>query len=72
MNEGGGVKHINNRQQMPSQYQETDNGLKGDSLKGHVRDGRVSVSRQDASAGSAWQELESTDRYKKKWIRNFQ
>lgn len=66
MSEGGGVKHINNRQQMPSQYQETDNALKGDSsLKGHVSDGRVSVSRQNASAGSPWQELQSTDRCRK-------
>ncbi|XP_055274763.1 synaptotagmin-14 [Moschus berezovskii] len=66
MNEGGGVKRINDRQQMPSQYQETDNALKGDSsMKGHVSDGRVSVSRQNASAGSTWQELESTDRCRK-------
>lgn len=66
MKEGGGVKHINNRQQMPSQYQETDSALKDDSsLKGHVSDGRVSVSRQNASAGSTWQEPESTDKCKK-------
>ncbi|XP_022449176.1 synaptotagmin-14 isoform X1 [Delphinapterus leucas] len=64
MNEEGVFKHINNRQQTLSKYQETDTA--GDSsLKGQMSDGRISVSKQYARAGSACQELESTDRYRK-------
>ncbi|TKC43201.1 hypothetical protein EI555_004800, partial [Monodon monoceros] len=64
MNEEGVFKHINNRQQTLSKYQETDTA--GDSsLKGQMSDGRISVSKQYARAGSTCQELESTDRYRK-------
>lgn len=64
MNEEGVFKHINNRQQTLSKYQETDTA--GDSsLKGQMSDGRISVSKQYARAGSTCQELESTDRCRK-------
>ncbi|XP_028344289.1 synaptotagmin-14 isoform X2 [Physeter macrocephalus] len=63
MNEGV-FKHINNRQQMLSKYQETDTA--GDSsLKGQMSHGRISVSKQNARAGSTCQEIESTDRCRK-------
>ncbi|XP_057583797.1 synaptotagmin-14 isoform X2 [Hippopotamus amphibius kiboko] len=63
MNDEGVFKYIN-RQQMLSKYQETNNA--GDSsLKGHVSDGGISVSKQSTRAGSTCQELDSTDRCKK-------
>ncbi|XP_068394540.1 synaptotagmin-14 isoform X1 [Eschrichtius robustus] len=64
MNEEGAFKHINKRQQTQSKYQETDTA--GDSsLKGQMSDGGISVSKQNARAGSTCQELESTDRCRK-------
>ncbi|XP_058896987.1 synaptotagmin-14 isoform X2 [Kogia breviceps] len=62
MNEGV-FKH-NNRQQTLSKYQETNTA--GDSsLKGQMSHGRISVSKQNARAGSPCQEIESTDRCRK-------
>ncbi|XP_045392371.1 synaptotagmin-14 isoform X1 [Lemur catta] len=57
-------KHINDRQQTLSEYQETDNT--GDSsLKGQMSNGGISVIKQNTRAGSTCQELESTDRCEK-------
>ncbi|KAF5916746.1 hypothetical protein HPG69_005541 [Diceros bicornis minor] len=64
MNEERMIKHIHGRQQSLSKYQETDNA--GDSsLKNHTCDGRISVIKQNTRAGSACQDLESTERCKK-------
>ncbi|XP_064333226.1 synaptotagmin-14 isoform X2 [Camelus dromedarius] len=61
MNEEGLFKHINTRQQTLSENQET-NSAGNSSLKGHVSDGGISVIKPNARAGSACQDLESTDR----------
>ncbi|XP_030668924.1 synaptotagmin-14 isoform X2 [Nomascus leucogenys] len=54
-------KHVNDRQQTLSEYQDTGNT--GDSsLKGCMNNGGISVIRQNTRAGSVCQELESTDR----------
>lgn len=63
INEERIFKHIDDRQQTLSDNQETDNA--GDSLRDHVSDGRTSVIKQNAKAGSTCQELGHTDRYKK-------
>ncbi|XP_066222157.1 synaptotagmin-14 isoform X1 [Saccopteryx leptura] len=63
INEERLFKHINDRQQTLSEYQETDNA--GDSLECHVSEGGLSVSRQNARARSSCQEIEHTDRNKK-------
>ncbi|XP_047273019.1 synaptotagmin-14 isoform X3 [Homo sapiens] len=56
-------KHVNDRQQTLSEYQDTGNT--GDSsLKGYMNNGGISVIRQNTRAGSICQELESTDRCK--------
>ncbi|XP_045044268.2 synaptotagmin-14 isoform X4 [Desmodus rotundus] len=57
------LKHINDRQQTESEYQETSNA--GSSLEGHVSDAGISLTKQNAKAGSPGQELGHTDRYKK-------
>ncbi|XP_074178606.1 synaptotagmin-14 isoform X4 [Rhinolophus sinicus] len=64
LNEERVFKHISDRQQTLSKYQETNNA--GDSsLKDHGRDGRISAIKQNARTGSASQELGHTDSYKK-------
>lgn len=63
INEGRVFKHIDDRQQTLSNNQESDN--LGDSLRGHVSDGKTSVTKQNARGGSTCQELGHTDRYKK-------
>ncbi|XP_071063870.1 uncharacterized protein [Dasypus novemcinctus] len=60
--EKGIFKHINDRQQTLSKYHETGNA--DDSFKGRASDGGPSVLNQNMWAGSACQELESTDRCK--------
>lgn len=61
-NEERPFKQINDRQQMLSKCQETNNA--GNSVEGHVSDGGISVVEQSARAGSICQELGPTDRYK--------
>ncbi|KAL2770879.1 synaptotagmin-14 isoform 6 [Daubentonia madagascariensis] len=64
MHEEKVFKHINDRQQTLSEYQETGNT--GDSsLKGHMSNGGISVIKQNTRARSACQELDSTDRCEK-------
>ncbi|XP_045838886.1 synaptotagmin-14 isoform X1 [Meles meles] len=65
MNEERGFKHINDRQQTLSQYQESNSAGVDSLLKGPLSDGGISVIKQNARAGSACQELEHTDRCKK-------
>uniref|UniRef100_A0A673TB54 Synaptotagmin 14 n=1 Tax=Suricata suricatta TaxID=37032 RepID=A0A673TB54_SURSU len=67
-NEEGIFRHINDRQQTLSKYQESDNAGGGSSSRGLLTDGGLSVITQNARAGSEPQELESTDRYKKSRI----
>nr|XP_011745306.1 synaptotagmin-14 isoform X1 [Macaca nemestrina]XP_011745307.1 synaptotagmin-14 isoform X1 [Macaca nemestrina] len=56
-------KHVNDRQQTLSGYQDTGNT--GDSsLKGCMNNGGISVIKQNTRAGSICQELESTNRCK--------
>nr|XP_007986751.2 synaptotagmin-14 isoform X1 [Chlorocebus sabaeus] len=56
-------KHVNDRQQTLSGYQDTSNT--GDSsLKGCMNNGGISVIKQNTRAGSICQELESTNRCK--------
>lgn len=57
------LKYINDRQQTESEYQETSNA--GSSLEGHVSDAGISLTKQNAKAGTPGQELGHTDRYKK-------
>ncbi|KAM9212920.1 synaptotagmin-14 [Dugong dugon] len=63
MHEERVLEHINSRQQTLSKYQETGNA-DDSSLKSHMSNG-TSVLKQSTWAGSACQELESTDRCKK-------
>lgn len=61
-NEERPFKQINDRQQMLSKWQETNNV--GNSVEVLVSDGGISVVEQNARAGSICQELGPTDRYK--------
>lgn len=65
MNEERGFKHINDRRQTLSKYQESSSAGGDSLLKGPLSDGGISVIKQNARAGSACQELEHTDRCKK-------
>ncbi|XP_048081408.1 synaptotagmin-14 [Ursus arctos] len=65
MDEERGFRHINDRQQAPSKGQEGSYAGGDSSLRGHLSDGGMSVTKQNARAGSACEELEHTDRGKK-------
>ncbi|XP_059002269.1 synaptotagmin-14 isoform X1 [Mustela lutreola] len=65
MNEERGFKHINDKRQTLSKYQESNNAGGDSLLKGPLSDGGTSVIKQNARAGSDCQELEHPDRCKK-------
>lgn len=65
MNEERIFKHLSDRQQTLSKYQESDHAGGASSLKSHLSERGMSVLKQNARAGSACQELESSDRYEK-------
>nr|XP_035137091.2 synaptotagmin-14 isoform X1 [Callithrix jacchus] len=56
-------KHVNDRQQTLPEYQDTGN-IGDSSSKGCMNNGGISVIKQNTTAGSPCQQLESTDRCK--------